>query len=166
MCAAERAHGVQTAIRDARALVSAAESALLEVDTELAAAKELSVALPPWEKPCDVEQLLEDLAAEKPWVRVRDHLSLAEAAWAFGISKPQMRRWFRGTSLPSRNRPWDPPAGAGDPPEPILRFRDRKQWLLVDRLDASRIHPHVAREIEYALMHDEGVLVNSLCERS
>ena len=71
---------------------------------------------------------------------------------------PQIRRWFRGKSLPSRNRPWDPPAGAGAPPEPILRLRDRKQWLLVDRLDASRIHPHVAEKIEYALMHEEGVL--------
>ena len=43
---------------------------------------------------------------------------------------------------------------------------DRKQWLLVDRLDASRIHPHVAEKIEYALMREEGMLVNSLCDRS
>ena len=39
--------------------------ALVEADTELAAAKELRVALQPWEEPCDVEQLLEDLTARK-----------------------------------------------------------------------------------------------------
>jgi hypothetical protein len=76
---------------------------------------------------------------------VRDWISCAEAAWAWGISKPQMRNWFKGKGRP----PWDAA-------EIILEISPRKRRLLVDRLDRTRIPPSVMRRINILLCEPAG----------
>jgi integrase len=82
---------------------------------------------------------------------VRDWLTPAEAAHAFAVSLPTIRRWFRG-ELPhpegDPRNPWQP----SEKGEVIERHSTRKQRLVVSRLDRSRIAPEVMRSIKEMLL--------------
>lgn len=83
---------------------------------------------------------------------VRDFLTVAEAAAAFGVSTTTMRRWLRG-ALPhdegDPRNPWEPSATA----RVVERLSDRKQRLIVSQLDRTRIAPEVMRTIKQMVLH-------------
>ena len=83
---------------------------------------------------------------------VRDFLLVGEAARAFAVSEPTMRRWFRG-ELPhpegDPRNPWQP----SEVDQVIETHSARKRRLIVSRLDRSRIAPEVMRAINQLLTH-------------
>ena len=99
-----------------------------------------------------IRAVLDEPNADDEDEPVRDWLLSKEAAVAFGVSDPTMRRWFRG-ELPhpegdARN-PWQP----SEVDQVIETHSKRKRRLIVSRLNRSRIAPEVMRVINELLRH-------------
>jgi integrase len=86
----------------------------------------------------------------------RDKVTLKEFHWALSgcglISEPTLRRWALG-KMPhrrgDRRNIWDPSLRPGELPECIERPTPRKTFILLDRLDWSRLPGAVIERLRY-----------------
>jgi integrase len=124
---------------------------LYAAELELQEARRTLVPIPDEAPDPQVIALEDERAPEPPAEPLRDWLTPAEAAHAFAVSEPTMRRWFRG-QLPHAEgdprNPWAP----SDVERVIERHGPRKQRLVVSQLDRSRIAPEVMRAIKEMLL--------------
>jgi integrase len=143
---------VNGALDDAHEEAARVQQALFAAERELEQAR---TTLVPIDDDAPEPELFDDdqsepLVAEREAL-VRDWLTTAEAARAFGVSAQTMRRWFLG----------DMPHQAGDPRNPWQRDdvrrviqrseTGRKQRLIVSQLDRTRIAPTVMKAINEIL---------------
>jgi integrase len=102
--------------------------------------------------PGTIEIVLDSPTEDESVEPVREWLTVGEAARAFGVSEPTMRRWFRGETPHHEGDPrnaWQP-SQIG---EVIETHSTRKRRLVVSRLDRSRIAPEVMRAINQMLLN-------------
>jgi len=133
----EEAKKVQTRLYDAELELRDAQTTLVPIPDD---------APDPGTIEIDLGSPIQDELVEP----VREWLLGSEAARAFGVSEPTMRRWFRG-ELP---HPEGDPRNAWQPSEigqVIETHSARKRRLAVSRLDRSRIAPEVMRAINQML---------------
>ncbi|MDX6453469.1 MAG: hypothetical protein QOH16_3518 [Gaiellaceae bacterium] len=127
------------------------QARLYDAELELRDAQTTLVPIPDdAPDPETIEVVLDFPRKDEPAEPVRDFLLVGEAARAFGVSEPTMRRWFRG-ELPHTE---GDPRNAWQPSEigqVIETHSARKRRLAVSRLDRSRIAPEVMRAINQML---------------
>ena len=162
------------AIAEASIELAKAEHELERKQEELEAAEVSEV---PLDDDVDLEALERELAAEaeaeEPAAppsadavllfkdRVRDRVTPREFQWALGgeqfVADVTLRRYMRG-QMPypagDRRNLWDPPV-FGQLPDCILRPSPRKTWILIDKLDLTRLNSHVIERLRYLQTVDE-----------
>jgi integrase len=166
------------AIAEASIDLARAEHELERAQVEVHEARTTEVAL---DDDVDVTALEDELArldaptesaAEAPVAdplrifegRVRDRVNPREFQWALGgeqfVADVTLRRYMRG-QLPypagDRRNIWDPPGPGQLLPDCILRPSPRKTWILIDKLDLTRLNTHVIERLRYlqAVEEDE-----------
>lgn len=173
------------AIADASSELARAEHDLARTEKELAEAEAAEVAV---DDDVDVGALKRALAVEEEEAaevgddapvadplrlfegRIRDRVNPREFQWALGgehfVADVTLRRYMRG-QLPypagDRRNLWDPPEAGQPLPECILRPSPRKTWVLVDKLDLTRLNSHVIERLRYlqTLKEDEVFVAES-----
>lgn len=159
------------AIADASIDLARTEHELERAQEELDAARTAEVAL---DDDVDIAALEDELAREDASTesperaalvvdplrlfegRIRDRVNPREFQWALGgeqfVADVTLRRYMRG-QLPypagDRRNVWDPPAPGQALPDCILRPSPRKTWILIDKLDLTRLNSCVIDRLRY-----------------
>jgi integrase len=163
------------AIADAALELARAEHELDKAQQDLGAAQTAEVAL---DDDVDLAALDRELEEEKESIeidlvpfadplrlfedRIRDRVTPREFQWALGgeqfVADVTLRRYMRG-QLPyptgDRRNIWDPPSPGQPLPDCILRPSPRKTWILIDKLDLTRLNSHVIERLRYLQTVDE-----------
>ncbi|MDX6450620.1 MAG: hypothetical protein QOH16_669 [Gaiellaceae bacterium] len=145
----------------ARQLVSLGET-LAVSRSKLAVARELEVPVPDYLTEPELQALRDGSVAaassapgadgsDEPLPPLRDWADLGEFHWALGgqsvISRETIRRWARGQTTKLGLALGLPPVN-GEAPACIEKLSDRKQRVLLDQLDWSRLPAQVQENLE------------------